>query len=177
MFGARAALTLMGSGIAGLLGFVTALTAETAPSPQKIPTLAETLQWLSGASEAESADGNNHINLESDGTDSCSVTITETRWQAGPQFWIKMSFSLANIDPEDIQVEDFANGDFKMPGKAAVRFHTTNYVKKIIHTSSSYADPIPASEYTVFTNDLFAPKFARAFKHAVNSCGGKRSSF
>jgi hypothetical protein len=141
--------------------------------------LSETLQWLSGASDEESGDGNNHITFESDGGDSCSVTITETRVKAGPNFWIKESFSLADIDPEDIQVENLGKGNFGklFAGQSAVRFHTINYAKKIIHTSSDYAAPIPTSDYTVFTNDWFAPKFARAFKLAVELCGGRRSSF
>ena len=129
------------------------------------------------ASEAESGVGNNHISFESDGGDGCSVKITETRAHASPGFWIKMSFLLSDIDPEDIQVENLGKGKYPIVGGFAVRFHTTNYANKIIHTSSSYAEPIPVSEYTVFTNDWFAPKFARAFKHAVELCGGKRSSF
>jgi hypothetical protein len=68
-------------------------------------SLSETLQWLAGASEKESGDANNHITFESKDSDGCDVTITETRAKAGPDFWIKISFSLADIDPGDIQVE------------------------------------------------------------------------
>ena len=64
-------------------------------------------------------------------------------------FWIKESFSLADID------------------------HT----KKIVHTASQFADSISHSDYIYFTNDRFAPKFAKAFAHAARLCGGKRSSF
>jgi hypothetical protein len=88
-----------------------------------------------------------------------------------------MSFSLAYIDPEDIRANDLGIGDFKFPGQASVSFHTTNYAGKIIATSSSYAGPISVSEYIMLTNDWFAPKFAKALKHAVELCGGKRSSF
>jgi len=90
-----------------------------------------------------------------------------------------MSFFLGDIDPDDIRVNNLGVREFKkmFDGKYAVNFHTTNYAKKIIHTSSSYAEPIPASDYIVFTDDWFAPKFAAALKHAVELCGGKRSSF
>ena len=90
-----------------------------------------------------------------------------------------MAFSLSDIDPHDIQVTNLAEGKYgKMfVGKFTVQFHTTNYATKLIQTSSSYAEPINASEYIVFTNDWFAPKFARAFKRAVELCGGKGSSF
>jgi hypothetical protein len=125
------------------------------------------LQWLRGASEVESADGVSHITFESNGRDNCSASITETRVKAGPNFWIKESFSLGDIDPDDIQVENLGKGDFEkfLAGQSVVRFHTTNYTDKIIHTSSSHAEPIPASDYSVPTNDWFAPRFARALKH------------
>ena len=107
------------------------------------------------------------------------MTITETRAKASPGFWIRESFSLTDIDPEDIQAENLGTGASKkfFAGIYSVRFHTTNYAKKIIHTSSQLNEPIPTSDYTVLTNEWFAPKFARAFKKAVELCGGKRSSF
>jgi hypothetical protein len=158
---------------------IVAATAWAQPAPStNSPSLSETLQWLSGASEQESADGDEHHTFESDGKDICSATITETRTKATPGFWIKESFSLADIDPDDIQVDDLGKGgEPRFLGKFAVAFHTTNYTKKIIHTSSQYAEAIPASDYIYFTNDWFAPKFAKAFAHAARLCGAKRSSF
>ena len=159
--------------------FVSVTSAQSGPPSTNTPSLSEILQWLSGASEAESGDGDEHHTFENDGKD-CSVTITETRPKATPGFWIKLSFSLADIDPDDIRVNDLSKGDSELPGipgKFAVDFHTTNYTKKIFNTSSQYAKPIPTSDYIYFTNDWFAPKFAKAFRHAVELCGGKRSSF
>jgi hypothetical protein len=144
------------------------------------PTLSEALRWLSGASEEESADGNDHITFESDG---CSATITETRRKAGPKFWVKESFSLTDIDPDDIQVENLATGGFTklFAGQASIHFHTTNYGKKIIGTSdetlSAFPHGVAESSYSFTTNDSFAPRFAKALKHAVELCGGKRSAF
>ncbi len=145
----------------------------------KSPTLAETLEWLTGASDKESSDGNTHITFESSGGNGCAVTVTETRARAGPDFWIRISFSLADIDPADIQVENLAKGQFKklLEGQSAVRFHTTNYREKIIHTSNSFSKEIPTSDYTVNTNDWFAPRFAKALKRAAELCGGKPSTF
>jgi hypothetical protein len=155
-----------------MFGLVTALmAAESAPTARNDPTLADTLQWLSGASDVESGDGKNHHSFETDAKDS-SVAITETRTEASRDFWIRISFSLADIDPADIRVNDLGKGDFPIRGQFAVDFHTTNYVKKIMSTSNT-----PTSDYIYFTNDWFAPKFANAFKHAVEFCGGKPSSF
>jgi len=164
-------------------------TSKEPSSLATTATLNETLQWLTGASEEESGDGNTHIISESNGEDNCAVTITETRVKAGPDFWIKESFSLADIDPDDVQVEMLGQGQFKelFQGQSSVRFHTTNYRKMI--TSSSKGPFYPGgkvldkteetltSDYTVFTNDWFAPRFAKAFKHAVELCGGRKSTF
>lgn len=153
------------------------------------PTLTDTLQWLTGASEEESGDGNTHITFESSSVNGCPVTITETRALAGPDFWIKESFYLADIDPDDIQIEKLGQGQFKglFQGHSSVRFHTTNYRKTI--TSSSRGPFYPGgkaldkpketltSDYTLFTNEWFAARFAKAFKRAVELCGGKASSY
>ena len=100
----------------------------------------------------------------------------------------KMSFSLADIDPADIQVEDLGKGEFAkvFAGESAVSFHTTDYRKAIIDSTKgpfypggqTLAEPseTPTSNYILITNDWFAPRFAKAFKHAVELCGGKRSS-
>jgi hypothetical protein len=165
---------------ATLVGFFLLAASGSVLSQAKAqaPTLTETLEWLRGASNKESSDGNTHITFESDDK-TCAATITETRVKAGPEFWIRMSFSLADIDPADIQVEDLAKGELKksFEGQSSVRFHTTNYRDRIIHTSNNFSKAIPASDYVVFTNDWFAPRFARAFKRAVVLCGGKPSSF
>ena len=145
----------------------------------KPPSLSETLEWLTGASDKESGDGNNHITFETSGKDGCAVVITETRANAGRAFWIKESFSLADIDPSDVSLHDLSQGpEGKVfAGKYAVRFHTTNYRKKIGSTSSDNPDVILTSDYSVFTNESFAPRFAKAFRRAVTLCGGKPSSY
>jgi hypothetical protein len=159
--------------------FYSALALGQSAAKAPAPGLSETMQWLRGATDKESADGNNHYEVENKEGDSCPVKIIETRAKAGPDFWIKESFSLADIDPADIQVENLGEGQFKkaFAGQFSVRFHTRNYTKKIIHTSNSLSDPILTSDYTLFTNESFAPRFAKAFKRAVELCGGKRSSF
>jgi hypothetical protein len=157
----------------GILSLLTGI----APAGQESPSLAETLQWLTGASEAESSNGNFQYTFESDATAPCSVTITETRVRAGPDFWIKMELSLSDLDPKDIQV---INGQEKYGGtlpSAIVGLHTRNYTQSITHTSSKIPQPFKASEYLVFTSAEFAPKFAKALKHAVALCGGRRSSY
>lgn len=55
-----------------------------------------------------------------------------TRIKAGPSFWIKESFSLADLYAADIQVHDLGvNGDPRLEGRASVWFHIRNFEKKI----------------------------------------------
>ena len=178
-----------------ILLVVGVIAAQTAPPQKDKPgsaasaaSLSETLQWLRGASEEESGDGDTHTTFETSGGHSCNVTITETRVKAGPDFWIKESFSLADIDPGEIHIENLGQGEFGklFQGRSAVDFHTTNYIKTIKDSSRGpfwpggpilpKPDEILTSHYTVFTSDWFAPRFAKAFKHAVELCGGKPST-
>ncbi len=142
-------------------------------SKTQAPTLSETLQWLRGATDKESWDPLNHHEFQTNGgDDSCSVTIKETRMNASPGFWIRVSFSLTDIDPADIQIHTIIRGQ-----SAAVTFHTRNYIEKITDTSSAHSSDELISRYDFFTNDRFAPRFAQALKRAVELCGGKPSSF
>jgi hypothetical protein len=64
-----------------------------------------------------------------------------------------------------------------LAGQYAVRFHTTNYRKRIMSTSNTNTDPISANDYTVYTNEWFAPRIAKALRRASELCGARRSSF
>ena len=108
--------------------------ATTSP-PTASAKLAETLQWLHGATDENSATGvppYPHYTFEIMGGNGCSVAITETRVEAGPDWYDKRSFSLADIDPGDIHVENLGKGDTTklLAGQSAVSFHTTNFRKR-----------------------------------------------
>lgn len=161
-------------------------------SPTASATLAETLQWLHGATDENSGTGKapfSHYTFEIMGGNGCSVAITEKRVEAGPDWYDKRSFSLADIDPGAVHVENLGEADTRklLAGLSAVSFHTTNFRKTIIDSTRgpffpggpSLAKPMetPTSDTSVTTNDWFALRFAKAFRRAVELCGGKRSSF
>jgi hypothetical protein len=148
--------------------------ARTAP-----PTLGDTLQWLHGASETESGGETTHIEFSSKAGHGCDVVIHELRDKAGPGFWIDESFSLADIDPKDITVENLGAGIGAKYGlhDFAVRFHTRNFAKTITHTSSEMSDSISHDDYILDTNEWFAPRFAKALARAATLCGARNSSF
>jgi len=96
---------------AALVGFFALCVSISviSQSKQEAPTLSETLQWLTGASGRESSDGNTHISFESVGKNGCAVTITEIRAKADPGWYVKETFSLADVDSADIRVEKLKN--------------------------------------------------------------------
>jgi hypothetical protein len=177
-------------GVLGVLSLLARLPVHAQSQP-RLATLSETLRWLVGATEDESATGispHSHYTFENKGGNSCSVEIVETRVEAGPDWWDKESFSLSDVDPGDIQVEKLGSAITpRLVGETSVSFHTTNYRKVIIDSSRGPFYPggkplpqpaeTPTARYSVITNDSFAPRFAKAFKRAVELCGGKRSAF
>src|SRR5467141_280055 len=100
---------------------------KDSPTNTDSTDLKETLQWLEGATDAESAKGAppyEHYGFHNDGD--CKATITETRLIDGKtKQFPSLAFSLKDIDPADIQVEDLASGPLgKMfKGQSAVTFH------------------------------------------------------
>lgn len=162
---------------------------------QNDPDLRETLEWLTRASmqsgfvRAGSIIDEIHTEIQSSG-DSCSVTMIETRPEAAPSFREKLTFSLSDIDPTDIYVTDLAKPDPDEPelsklrakinkGRFSVTFHTTNYTKKLMteYTDPENGKPFGVQQYIMFTNDWFAPRFAKALKHAIELCKGRKSTY
>jgi hypothetical protein len=147
---------------------------------ESAPDLQETLQWLEGATEAESAKGAppyEHYGFRSEGE--CKATITEERLIDGKtKEFPPITLSLKDIDPTDIQVEDMGKGSLGkgFEGQSGVNFHTRNYQKTIQVQNPDFPGSRVA-DVTLLTNSWFAPKFAKALKRAVELCGGKSSSF
>jgi hypothetical protein len=167
------------------------IAAQTQTKPREAksrPTLAETIEWLTGASQEEAGWGMGSFHFSSDGKCNAELntlqildTNSETRNRRH-----KYSFRLADIDPSDIRFE-------LIPAKTSynvIQFHTRNY-KEIISVTQ-YKDAIAdwsdkevestdmvRSPFTsdLKTNDWFAPRFVKAFKRAVELCGGRSSSY
>ncbi len=107
------------------------------------------------------------------------MTILEnhTNKHTGQPEFVEDSFSLSDIDP-NVKVTDAVLVD----GTLSVEFHTTNYTDKIRLSQGDFNGEKPhaafdTSNYAVWMAEKFAPRFAKALKHAVELCGGKRSAF
>jgi hypothetical protein len=142
-------------------------------STKEQPNLADTLQFLRGASRTESGNGREHFSFETDDKIACMATITEYRINA-PQYWSSMSFHLRDIDPADIQVHDVDDDKHQI---FSIRIHTANFTEKISNTSNTREKPFLISEFYLFSNEYYTPRFVKALKHAAQLCGAKPSSF
>jgi hypothetical protein len=154
-----------------------------------LPTLTQTIEWLTGASEEEAGWGGGGFQF-SKGDSKCSAEIStseilETHSEKDVRR-SKYSFRLADIDPSDIRFELIP----AKPSFNVIQFHTYNYKKTISFTK--YKDAVAdwsdkEVEFTdtvrtpftsdLRTNDWFAPRFVKAFKRAVELCGGRSSSY
>lgn len=151
-----------------------------------LPSLSETIEWLTGASQEEAGWGGGYFHFTSDGKCNAEISTYEFLEHTDSDKKIrtdKYSFRLAEIDPTDIRFQPAS--DYYV-----VSFHTRNYKESISFTL--YKDAIPNRsdkevEYTKMvrstltsdlrTNDWFAPRFVKAFRRAVELCGGKESSY
>ena len=132
------------------------------------PNLKDTLEWLNGESIHESGDGSEYIEFDNQG---CRAVITEHRELAKPEFVVRTSFNLSDLDPTDISVINVFDGH------SAVAMHTRNYTDKIQSSDSRHAAQTPTSSYQFTTNSDFAARFARAIKRASLLCGARNPSF
>ncbi len=154
---------------------------------QPATTLDETLQWLSGALGTEANYVDARRSLEVINADSCVVAINEVNKDDSEELLSRDWFSLADIDPEGIEI---------LPSATRFRIHTTNYIDEIVHTERKlsldktgapwrdrmgrWAAERTQTRKSVYEGNMemdLAPRFIKALKRAVELCGGKQSTF
>jgi hypothetical protein len=64
-------------------------SAQSGPPATNSPSLTETLQWLNGASEAESGDGDEHHTFENDGKDCVEIDLSYSFAQQQLVAWMQ----------------------------------------------------------------------------------------
>ena len=171
----------------------TAFAVAQAKQPLKelkpLPNLADTIDWLTGASQEEAGWGGGSFQFNSDGK--CNAELSTIEIVNSPKSdknirRTKYSFRLADIDPSDIRFEYIKSS----VSYNVIQFHTYNYKENIsfVRYKDAAAD-WDEKEVEFFervrtpftsalrTNDWFAPRFVKAFKRAVELCGGKKSSY
>jgi hypothetical protein len=93
------------------------------------------------------------------------------------KFWERYTFSLRNIDPRTVTA-------FDAESYSGIRFATTNNRKNILNLYPRHGgagDTVSANEeystgFSVDSNNG-GHRLAKAFRHAVELCGGKPSAF
>ena len=131
------------------------------------PSLAETEQWMNKFTVAYARLKNSATVLQ---FEQCDVTehdfIGDNLNLAGPFEQAKetrgVSYTLSDIDPTQISVNSnsahFANTDAKRSINHSDIFYSANWI-------------------VIFDNSEHANQFVKAFRHAVELCGGKKSVF
>ncbi len=131
------------------------------------PSLDETLKWMNEFTDTYARQKHSRTVLQ---FDQCEVTehdfVGEELDRPGPfQHSTEIrgtSYTLADIDPKQISVH-----------LNSVKFANTNAKSSINHSSFFYT----ANWFLIFDTEEHANQFAKAFKHAVDLCGGKASTF
>lgn len=160
------------------------------------PTVKETLRWMQTSLESGSGDlwvGHEVRSLRLDDFVGCRVHFSASTHQEpfangepAPDkkpTRIDYFFELGDIDPANIAFSKGPDSSTEVPSIITIR--TQNDEKKITSKYSwqPEADAKPDDTFVIFTVEAFGSdndyvvRFARAFKHAVEACGGKPSLF
>lgn len=164
-----------------------ALICSTPLYAQK-PSLKETLDWMHSAfpdSESSSAfrfgqtRELNYVDGKDGAPPSCTITIVD-HWKAnGKPVTRNTTVDLSLIDPNSIQSY---KDDTVQKDTGVLTFVGTNDKKIIVEKTEvggkSDNKPLQTErEFISFIGPEYAERFAKAFKNAVNLCGGKGSTF
>ena len=176
-------------------GHVSAPSCVEAQSPhQNSPTLKETLFWIQTSLEAGGGDyevGHEVRSTRLEDFSGCKAHFAYSTHQEAfangepapdkKPTRIDYFFNLGDIDPANLV---FSRGPrFRLDAPAMVTIRTRNDEKKIKikFDWQSEADAKPDNTYLIFTIDAlendYVDRFAQAFRHAVEVCGGKPSLF
>jgi hypothetical protein len=166
--------------------FVLILACIAVCAQNNHPTLKETLEWMHSAfpnsrSISESRLGQtrefNFVEGKADAIPSCVVTIVE-HWRDDTKPRTRNTIiDLSLIDPESIK---WYTDDLVVKGTGELTMVATNDKKIIVEKFEGENDEKPYLSERIFISFVepdYAQRFAKAFKNAVTSCGGKASTF
>jgi hypothetical protein len=177
----------MRQALIALLFSVAALAQTETKEAKPLPSLAESIEWLTGASQEEAGWGSGSFQFSSDGKCNAEISTSEILNNRSEKNFrrAKYSFRMSDIDPSDIRFESVR----AEPPYNVIHFHTYNYresISFILYKDAEadwsakeveHSDKLRAPYDDLKTNDWFAPRFVKAFKRAVELCGGRKSSY
>jgi len=158
------------------------------PAYSRKRDLAETLEWMSqtynprqdgwgghGTAHSECASDCQNLPLGIFSTEvlsysGCQITTVTTSNRKG-DLGLRETFNLRDIDTRSIQLASKP----QLGGVAEVQFATRNDSQVLDYTGNLTAKGI-RSEF-MMDDAAYATRFAKAFKHAVDLCGGRPSKF
>jgi hypothetical protein len=141
-------------------------TEATARTDNANPSLEESEQWMNNFTVAYARLKNSRTVLQ---FNQCEVTEhdfvgenLDLAWPGQSTEIAGVSYTLTDVDPTQISLH--SNG---------MTFANTNAKRSINHSGIFYSP----SWFVLFDSEEHANQFAKAFKHAVDLCGGKASTF
>ncbi len=153
-----------------------ASVGAAAQTKQPQPSLKDTLEWIQNTLDDN---GNEYINDEVRSVrltsfSECQVHFTYTKTRNGRNTRMDESFSLADIDPGYVLFHQFPKNHVR-EGFGIFTAGVQNDAKKI-NLQTSWGDADSTENGIVFEMQAdYGVRFTKAFKHAVNLCGGKSS--
>lgn len=150
----------------------------TAQTKQPQPKLKDTLQWMQSSLDGY---GNEYLARETRSvrvTDfsECQIHFTYTTMKEDRETYrMDFFFNLADIDPAYVTFYEFPKGHIR-EGFGVFGAGVQNDAKKIKVQGPPWANE-PLSGIAFNFDGDYGVRFTKAFKHAVNLCGGKPSIF
>ena len=168
-----------------LLIVVTVLVSCASSFGQNEPSLDKTIDYL--ASVLETGGSDQKILFGGDyRKEACRLFISDTITYAlvkpAKVYDTEVQFHLGTIDPKTVKVIE------KRGAMVTVELETTDYQSVIYESASKWKETrgripkllelnsVPSYRFR-FSDSKAADHFAKAFQHAVELCGGKRSAF
>lgn len=160
------------------------LAASVAPSvaQERSSSLHAALEFMAGSLKAsgtlETPDRDIRF-TELFASSGCTVTVTDRNLFINPTGErsepsdISDKYSLADIDPESIQLFDFSD---TFPGSTSVHLDTTNYRDAVVRTTG-FSTKMNVANPGFILRSEYAPRFVQALKRAIQICGGRPSAF
>ena len=144
-------------------------TDAPSPSTSDAPSLKDTLQWMQDTSPYEGIIGGSKVDSRLTDFTGCYVHFTVKT--DGISFPEEFSFNLSDMDPTTVRLIFAGDGIFTVTA--------TNSRKRIFWYVGSDSDyKRPQDDFDLrFRGFEDGTRFTKAFRHAVNLCGGKPSAF
>jgi hypothetical protein len=144
------------------------------------PSLKDTLRWMqtSSASQGHTFQAGEDRSTQLTKFSGCQVTIVYTTTKDWKEtYHQEITFNLSDIDSDTGLFEDYKNVSDGFEGIGIFTAITRNDEERVHYKISTTGQEFDGSSVIFDFRSAYGHKFSKAFRHAVNLCGGKPSLF